>query len=270
MADQVHIISVGTSILGNLARAGFELSDGIALSTLRPIEAQGDRLLSDAVARKGAVARVAADPSTSAELSALQMYVERRQVDRVYLIATRTRAAECCARILTDVLRARGTEVQDGFTFEGYEPDADDDRMQRFVDDLQVLRSKTLALVRSQTALGHEVRIAAQGGYKPEVGVMMLVAAETGVEAYYCHEEMRRAVVLPTLLYRGRLDGVRELAKAEGRRLAGAACDALLRSFPELADGGEAERAHVVTYKRDAVTRQIVSVRLTGYGASLN
>jgi len=269
MARHVHIVSVGTSILANLSAKGFTLSGGAALKDIASFEDRGERLLADATARTNAAERLVAEDSLSAELTALARYAGSKEVDQVFLIATRTRASQCCVRLLIEALRRRGIEAQEGVSFEGYDEGEGDDPLQRFADDLQVLRAKTLELVRRQVALGHHVRIAAQGGYKPETGIMMLVAAEAGVTAYYSHESMRTAVELPVLLYKGSMDGVRALSGEPGRRVAGRRCADLLARFPELAPDGDADRAHVVAYKRDPSTAQAVEVRLTGYGRYL-
>jgi len=269
MSRHIHIVSVGTSVLANLGARGFALTSGAPLKDIASFDERGQQLLADPPARTDAVARLVNEETLSAELSALARYVALGEVDQVFLLATRTRASQCCARLLIEALRKRGIEAQEGASFEGYDPADDADPLQRFADDLQVLRAKTLDLVRRQVAMGHHVRIAAQGGYKPETGIMMLVAAEAGVTAYYAHEAMRTAVELPVLLYKGPLDGARTLALEPGRRVAGRRCDDLLARFPELAPEGLADHAHVVTYKRDATTGQAVEVRLTGYGRYL-
>jgi putative CRISPR-associated protein (TIGR02619 family) len=217
-------------------------------------------------ARASVEAAVVDKPEWFAELTAMRSYIERREVDLAYLVSTRTQASRMCVDWLARYLRDRaGVLVETGPQFEGYDPATDADaRAAAFAADLQVLRARTLRYVKRRQESGDRVFIAAQGGYKPEAGVMMIVGAETGATVYYAHEEMRRSVELPVLAYHGPMEALRALKGAGGRvtRLDAAP---LFARHPDLA---EAERAYAIEVRRDE-GGVVVEMKLTDYGKLL-
>ena len=265
----VHVVSCGTSVLGRLLRerAAVPSLVGFAGDKLDALV----RYLQNDGARARARAAVLDQPDWFAELTAMRRYLERKEVDLAYLVSTRTAASSLCVDWLERYLRERaGVQVEKGTQFEGYEPEVarDDDtadaRADAFAADLQVLRARTLRYVRRRQKAGDRVFIAAQGGYKPEAGVMMLVGAETGATVYYAHEEFRRSVELPVLLYDGPMTGLREL-HAAGGRVTRLRAEPMLAQHPDLA---AAERAYAVELRRDDDGR-LVEMKLTDYGKLL-
>jgi putative CRISPR-associated protein (TIGR02619 family) len=266
----VHVVSCGTSVLSNLlARrkdwGGLEgQAERMKVSELAALLAR-DRSVRDE-ARRAAFA----DPfAFFAELNAMRPYLERREVDVAYPIGTRTAAASFSVDWLSIWLREQGVKVDTATAFEGYDRGSEGDEAERiaaFSADLQVLRARALRYVRARQQAGDRVLIAAQGGFKPEAGIMMIVAMETGATAYYVHEEMRQTVTLPVLAYRGSREGLAALRRRSGGRLAGDEAVLLCGMHPELLD--EAEQAHAVVVRRDDDGR-VRDLRLTDYGKLL-
>jgi putative CRISPR-associated protein (TIGR02619 family) len=207
----------------------------------------------------------------SAELNAVWEYLERREVDWAYLVTTKTRASQCAAgwvrSYLEDVTGVRRVEL--GTKFVGYEPGDEEDvtsRLADFASRLQVLRDRTMRFVKDRQAEGHRVFIAAQGGYKPETGIMMMVGAETGATVYYLHEEMRRTVTLPVLRYGGDVGWLASTMRGRDAGVTGPELAALVREHGSEID--EAIRSYVVEATRDP-DGALVRVKLTRYGKSL-
>lgn len=268
---RVHVVSCGTSILGGLARDGsVGFNDGGTCKGLG-IDELARRLDDDGAALAAAKALVLQKPEWFAELTAMRRYLDAREVDVAYLVGTKTGASRLAIGWLRASLEARGVRVEEGTAFVGYEESEGvgdvASKLTAFAANLQVLRARTLAYVLKKRASGDEVFIAAQGGYKPEAGVMMLVGAETGATVYYAHEQMRESVELPVLLYRPQsLAPLQALAAMGPGRHRGPRMTELVRKHPQLV--GEAARAYAVEVRRDH-TGGVEGIELTGYGRLL-
>lgn len=262
---KVHVVSCGTSFLSNVDRRhGKDLWPKLQ----RDLDAIAACLEKDHALEEKARDAAFQDESRAAELSAMQGYLERAEVDRAYLVGTRTRASKVALRWLVRYLQQHHPRVavEQGITFEGYEPDdwpeTDEERHAAFAADLQVMRAKALDYVRKRQAEGHEVFIAAQGGFKPEVGVMMLVGAETKATVYYVHDAMRRPIVLPVLLHEPSLEEVAVLRAIPREGLAG---DRAREMLPRLAG---LRGAYAVALSQDEGGR-LRRLSLTAYGKLL-
>jgi len=262
----VHVVSCGTSILGAMLknRASVDSLGGLKGDSVaelaRYLQDHGEALAS---ARELALN----NPGWSAELTAMRAYLEKKEVDVAYLVQTNTPASRLCTDWLQAYLQTKGVKVKRA-KFEGYaDPGTELGAARRaaaFAADLQVLRAQALRLVVKHRAQGDNVFIGAQGGYKPEAGVMMLVGAETHTTVYYAHEDMRECVEIPVLIYRGKTDGLLALNGVGGSVTSTRAGD-LLAHHPELED---AAAAYAVVIRRDG-EGTLLEIDLTAYGKFL-
>lgn len=265
----VHVVSCGTSVLSNFAtryrdRLPMLPADVKSVDQLVPVLNTNPALATEAE-------RIAhADPyEFFAELKAMRPFLENGQVDVAYLVSTSTPAATLSIRLLRRYLEGRGIQIDTGATFVGYRPGPDeteDDRVTAFAADLQVLRAKTLAYVRRRRNAGDRVFIAAQGGFKPEAGIMMLVGAECDAPIYYVHEQMGRTVMLPTLSYGGPVEPLRAVAQ-NGRQIGGPVATSLWKQYRPHFQA--AEDAYAIEVRRDRATGEVVMIKLTDYGKFL-
>lgn len=265
----VHVVSCGTSVLSNFVNRFRH-----RLPSLPPDVKSVDQLVALLNANRALAAdaeRVAhSDPyEFFAELKAMRPFLEKGEVDVAYLVSTNTPAAAISVRWLRRYLEGRGIQVDTGASFVGYEAgpaETEDERVTAFAADLQVLRAKTLAYVRRRRNAGDRVFIAAQGGFKPEAGIMMLVGAETQAVIYYVHELMNRTVVIPTMSYGGSVEPLRAIAE-HGRQMAGPTATSLWKQYtPHFL---AAERAYAIDVWRDDATGEVVMIKLTDYGKFL-
>lgn len=264
----VHVVSCGTSVLGNYLR--YRSSFPALPAEVTTIDQLVAALNSTASLFSDAERIALEEPfKYFAELAAMEPYLEKGEVDTVYLVITKTAAAQLSVRLLQRFFEQRGISVDQGAQFAGYEPGSDEseeDRILHFAADLQVLRAKTLSYVRRRQKDGDTVFIAAQGGYKPEAGIMMLVGAETQATTYYAHEQMRRTVTIPLLSYRGNSEALRAIAQAGGH-IAGGEATALWKQHR--ASLLAAEDAYAVQARRDKASGEVIRLKLTDYGKFL-
>lgn len=266
--EHVHVVSCGAGSLFHLANEGsipFPPGGGRKKASADDIAA---KLTTDSAARKRAEQLALEQPKWFPELSAMDRYLNAKQVDVAYLIGTETAPSRLHIGWLRKHLEARGVTVEQGTPFAGFEEDApgnDGENLEEFAQRLQVLRARTLDYVKRCQARDAKVFIAAQGGFKPEVGVMMLVGEEARVPVYYAHEQMLRSIDLPVFLYHGDLEPLRALAD-KGGYLRGDDATLLEGRHRELM--GKAVEAHAVEAKRDD-DGGLKSLKLTAYGKHL-
>ncbi len=265
----VHVVSCGTSVLSNLVSRCRDRFPALPATVRNVDELVGALNASPTLAAEAE--RVAhADPyEFFAELKAMRPFLEAGRVDVAYLVSSSTPAAALAIGWLCRYLENRGVRIDMGPPFVGYEPGPDeteDERVTAFAADLQVLRAKTLAYVRRRQHAGDRVFIAAQGGFKPEAGIMMLVGAETNAPVYYVHEQMGRTVMLPTMRYAGPVWPLDAIAR-DGRQVQGPAAASLWMQYdPHFR---AAENAHAIEVHRDETTGEVVAIKLTDYGKFL-
>lgn len=265
----VHVVSCGTSVLSNIvtryrARFPFLPTEIKTVDDLVTVLNTNSSLMSEVEPL------VHASPyEFFAEVKAMRPFLEGGEVDVVYLIGTKTPAAQLAIRLLHRYFESLDISIDPGAQFVGFEPGSDDveeDRIAQFAADLQVLRAKALAYVRRRQSAGDVVFIGAQGGYKPEAGILMLVGSETQATTYYAHEQMDRTVTIPLLSYRGAADALRAIA-THGRHVAGPAATSLWRQHQVNLQA--AEEAFAVQLRRDRGTGEVVMIKLTDYGKFL-
>lgn len=265
----VHVVSCGTSVLSNFA--------GRFRGRLPELPADVtnvDKLVATLNANPGLAnqaERIAQDDPYEffAELKAMRPFLADGRVDVAYLVSTSTPAATLATGWLRRYLENQRIQIDTGAPFVGYKPGPDEteeERITAFAADLQVLRAKTLAYVRARQHAGDRVFIAAQGGFKPEAGIMMLVGAETNAPVYYVHEQMGRTVMLPTMRYAGPVWPLEAIAK-DGRQVHGPAAASLWMQYHPHFHAAEA--AHAIEVRRDKTTGEVVAIRLTDYGKLL-
>ena len=203
---EVHAITCGISLLTNAARSHLagefdlgipdEVARGIAnprkteeaLSSLGPDKRQGlrERLLKYAET----------DPRrASAELNALAGYLQTRGLDleraseliaEVLLLASDTVSGSLAAGALADFLRERGLVVS-VHSIRGFQS-----------GDYDLALGNLKATVQSLVERHGDVLLNLTGGFKAEVAALSVLAAESGLRAYYIHESSREVVFLPT------------------------------------------------------------------------
>ena len=246
----VHVVSCGTSFVGRLSREGVELD----------WKNPADKTAIYEVLKK--------NPKWSAELTAMSTYLDAGLVDEAYLVGTDTPKCKFVVGALTHYLKERDIRLEQATSFVGFGEDEGDDEDKRaaFAADLQELRARTLDYVRRKQGSEHRVFIAAQGGFKPEAGVMMLVGEETGATVYYAHEHMQQSIELPTFLYKGSLEILNRVARGKGGRLTRTESQELLREHEKAVK--EAVEAFALRVRRDD-SGLPNSVSLTAYGKFL-
>ncbi|MDK2463531.1 MAG: putative CRISPR-associated protein [Candidatus Korarchaeota archaeon] len=203
---EVHAVTCGVSLLTNAARAHLAGSLDLGLDEAVVREMTKPKTTERAVSSLGGSARMGLedrlleyaerDPRRAcAELNALGAYLAERGVDldraadlisEVHLIASDTASGTLTAEVLARFLRERGLAVSvhtvRGFQSGDYE------------SALENLRSAVKSLV---DRFG-DVVLNLTGGFKAEVAALSVLAAESGLRAYYIHESARRVVFLPT------------------------------------------------------------------------
>ncbi len=159
-----------------------------ALSSLGPDKRQGlrERLLEYAETNPR---------RASAELNALAGYLQTRGLDleraseliaEVHLLASDTVSGSLAAGALADFLRERGLVVS-VHSIRGFQS-----------GDYELALRNLKATVKSLVDRYGEVMLNLTGGFKAEVAALSVLAAESGLRAYYIHESSREVVFLPT------------------------------------------------------------------------
>ncbi len=237
MAVKLHVVSVGTSILGNLRRRG--------------VEVPGPGQWEDWLRERGseiflqALDYLREDPwRMSAELNGMRDFLERGEVDEAYLIATDTEAGRFCSELVKGFLAERGVNVLgESGPILGYykvrDISGEEQAAERFSEDLHTLFNRLVAFLRKhKRELGKEVYINATGGFKPELAVLSLVGNLFLVPVYYRHETFGVSVFLPPLipprLFPEELEFLRRIYESEDRRIRGPEAERLVQEKGQL------------------------------------
>jgi len=177
-----HIVTVGTSILGN-----YRARRGLDRQVLPP--------------ETDVFEFVKADPvGASAELAAMDPYLRAGNVQKVYLVYTETSDGTFCGEIVKKYLLLQNIEVGEK-PIEGiYDGASDETSQARFLRGLEDLAYSVSKYIRNRQREGLEVFLNATGGYKPETAFLVLIANALRCRVYYRHETMRSTVELPLLL----------------------------------------------------------------------
>jgi putative CRISPR-associated protein (TIGR02619 family) len=189
---QIHIISLGASIVANYSRK---------IKELPPVSQ--DKKYGPALV-KPLFNFVRNNPyEASAELNALKEFLENGSVNEVHFIVTETNVSKTCARVLEKYLKSNGIRVSGTQPIPGYYSDlprSDERAAQNFVEGLGKLRDSLIDYVRSKRKEKDvEVLINATGGFKPEVVVLSLVGSLMRCKVYYIHEFFKRTIFLPPI-----------------------------------------------------------------------
>ncbi|ABM80618.1 putative CRISPR-associated protein [Hyperthermus butylicus] len=207
---QAHLVIVGTSVLRNaLQRAQRGAHDGCSWPGDRCLEllascADPRRLDRGKCAELRRDSRcwsyveclVKSDPyGMSAELNAMEWVLGSgcAGVGRIVLYASDTLEGRYAAEILRGFLtgKCRGAEVSERMV-----SGLGTDFWRGLINIVEAITSDVKELARE----GYTVYLNATGGFKPEAGIALLAASLAGpIAAYYKHESMREAVMLPLI-----------------------------------------------------------------------
>ena len=186
--NQVHIVSVGTSILSNFRRDNTR-----AAEYLPSTRQEKDELLK----------YVKENPyRASAELNSLREFLEKGSVKKIYLIKTDTDECDLTSSTIVSYLAEKGVKVE-GKTISGYYPKSGKRNWSaeaaeaKFIEDLTNLLNTLLDFIRHNKE--EDIYLNATGGFKPEVTILTLAGSLTKRPVYYRHEYFQRVVYLPPI-----------------------------------------------------------------------
>ena len=125
----------------------------------------------------------------SAELNALFGYLEKYEkglssIEHMYLLSTDTKSGKLCARAvfsyLESVVGIGKVDYRVITGFGGWD----------FSIAVENLREEVKSIIKGKK----NVLLNLTGGFKPEVAVLSVIAAESGLKAYYIHEASKNIV----------------------------------------------------------------------------
>jgi putative CRISPR-associated protein (TIGR02619 family) len=201
----VHIVTVGTSIIRNIAQCagGHNVPSEIAERFRRWAQAPphsredaeaGGRACAGCEEFETALSILSSNPyGISAELNAMRTYLERGEVDAVVLLASDTGVSEFSARLLEAYLSSEGRRVE---TVRVRDLGLD------FQSGLLNLVDAVASIVARYRGENYRAWINLTAGFKLEAAVLYLASclSRMGVEkAYYIHETMRSTVEVPAV-----------------------------------------------------------------------
>lgn len=194
---ETHIITCGISLLTNTVRSLSNRESPIpreklqGLSDTRRIqETLASLSREEREALEGAMLSLLREnpKMASAEMNALLSYAEEfnPSIESVHLISSDTEEGRLTASVLARYLRELGHEVQE-HTVEGFGSEDFDRALMR-------LKERVRRIVERH----HSVVLNLTGGFKAEIAALSVLAAESGLRAYYIHEAAKKVVILPT------------------------------------------------------------------------
>lgn len=228
---QLHIVSVGTSILTNFIRNHPKIqlppiSDDIAYS----------RVLKNRKTIEKIFDFVKQDPwSASAELNAMQEFLRNKEVSSIYLVGTETRQGKLTASVLKLYFKHKGIPTELAKPIPGYYTELKYSGHQiareNFTTGLERLCASLVRYIRKNRSEYDHIYINATGGFKPELAMLLFVGSVTNTRVYYRHEGFQESVFLPTLLLPVSRD-ISLLKRLAGKtRLYGEELDSLYRRY---------------------------------------
>ncbi len=270
--ENLHIVSVGTSIIDNLRRRGvLSIPEGAVLEDWLK-ENRKNRELMD----KAYESLRSRPCETSAEINSMWKFLENNWVDEVYLIATDTEAGAFCSDLLHRYLREEHSVriLGESGPLLGYYkterlcgvkgPKVASDV---FAEDLHKLFNAVINLIRRHKDRKN-IYINATGGFKAEMAVLSLAGNLFLVPAYYLHQTFSEVVFLPPLippeLFKEEIEVLREIYRQSDRRLVGNVFKDLYRAKSKLLKN--LEKFKVIEISRDNETGEPYEVRLTPQG----
>ncbi|MEM0345105.1 MAG: putative CRISPR-associated protein [Thermofilaceae archaeon] len=197
--DEVHIVTVGTSIVRNAAQdPGLppDLADRVRRwaratpGSKDDVEA-GERGVPGQPEFRALYEILKVKPrELSAELNAMWRYLDEGRVGFAELLATDSGVCELCARLLKEYLTATHGVEAEVYRVEKLGRD--------FEEGLYNLLDRITALAVKHR--GRSIYLNATGGFKPETAVVYAAACLLGFDrVYYIHEAMREVVEIPTI-----------------------------------------------------------------------
>ena len=197
----VHVVPVGTSLLGNYGRAHPDVVAGYGLGGWERLGFDDPRQLV-ICERMGELSRLLLDyvmvegERASAELSSLLRAVRglgcKPEATYVYLYATNTCNSRLAMNVIAEYLRSRGFMVRTDVIRAARNEDELDEAMSELID--KVLREAVKMMGR-----GYMVCSNATPGFKVESAYLTVASLLAGVECvYYMHEAFQDVVYMPT------------------------------------------------------------------------
>ena len=203
---EVHVVTCGVSLLTNAARAHLRGGPSLPLGEEVVRDLANPRITEQVVSGMSEEERdrlssalleyVGSDPRrASAELNALAAYLEERGVElsravevvgEVHLLSSDTSSGSLAAWVLARYLEGLGVQTS-VYKIRGFQS-----------GDYEAALENLRAAVKSLVDRFGDVVLNLTGGFKAEVAALSVLAAESGLRAYYIHESARRVVFLPT------------------------------------------------------------------------
>jgi putative CRISPR-associated protein (TIGR02619 family) len=194
---ELHIITVGTSILSNFGR--------IKNIKLPPFSDENfwSQKLEDKTFHEELLKFLEENPKRySAELNSLLSFLEKRKIEDFgnvyfYLIGTATSSGELCVTVLRNYLKKKGfRDLGEPKEVYGYfkELKEEEDRVESFQRGLRELLNATIRLAKQKHQEGFKIYFNPTGGFKAHVIMLGLASTLTGFPFYYIHEEFRDVI----------------------------------------------------------------------------
>jgi len=199
----IHVVSVGTSVLRNLAR------DATRFGWCREVLEGREIALTKGMVDEVVKALLANPRELSAELNAMYDYIESGDVDEVYLLSTDTYEGELAAKLLKEFFDSKGI---DAYVIKVKYLGMD------FDEGLLHLIDEVAKVVKEARGKGCKVALNLTGGFKPESAFLYLAACLLGInKVYYIHEvKTISKVELPVLEVTIPTEYVKLLKEIEG------------------------------------------------------
>ncbi len=205
MPAELHIVSVGNSLIGHLVEAG-HFSPRPAMRD----EAFWTQVLENPTELDRIYAFLEADPAgRSAEVRSLEFYLRthgRRPSDvALYLVGTQTASNEIVRTTLTRYFKTLSHEIYTPQGVPGYfgspEASAEDRPVEAFRQGMVELLGHLVDVTHQAQRTYSAVVFNATGGFKAHVVIVALAAFVTACPVYYIHEEFDELVEFPPLFY---------------------------------------------------------------------
>ena len=192
---RVHIVTVGASLISNASRNWEDVKSILGGSkNIGDIEV---KLGSGEVNRNqlhNELVKFLRDQgeSASAEVASMFQFLERKEIDLVYLLYTDTNVGDVCSRALQAYLKGLKVEAA-RLPVVGY---SDEKTFSR--EGLGNLATRVWDIVNRHKK-NDRVYVCATGGFKPETSIITSIANIQAIPVYYRHETFRTHVAIPGL-----------------------------------------------------------------------
>lgn len=261
MKKNIHITSVGASIITNLSRNYPELK----IPNVGEDSKFEKYLTKDFTQIRDLFFQ---DPyKYSAELNALKSFITENSVSIVHLIITKTMVSRLTSRLISEFLKSKNIvcTIQ---KISGYYENKDAKTAEKeFIKSLSKLRNNLIAYIRKQKEKGFTIFINATGGFKPDIVILVLIASITNSKVYYIHEFFSKIVFIPPLFITSLNDGMKKLFKEIPSVIVNVpACKKFInRNKKSFEEARSLDLLELKYNDRD----EIKEIRLSGYGKFL-